>query len=65
MSASDPESAPADEQRICRDCAQPFVITGGEAAWLLARGFTLPRRCVPCRRRARAVREQGWPPERT
>lgn len=38
------------ETRVCRDDAQPFQITFGEAEFYQKKGFALPNRCPACRK---------------
>jgi hypothetical protein len=42
--------------RFCSRCTAPFIITPSEASFLGARGWAMPARCVPCRRRVRDAR---------
>jgi len=58
-------SAPVDEEKVCRDCTQPFVFYVRDQEFFLKMNFTPPNRCKPCRdkRKAESRRnEQLKPP---
>lgn len=42
----------------CRDCARVFVLAAGEQAFFAQKGFTNPKRCLPCRRANRTNQPQ-------
>lgn len=46
----------------CSDCNEEFLLTEDEARWFLNKGWSLPKRCLACRRRRRAQRPTGPPP---
>lgn len=39
----------ADEEINCVDCNTPFTIGDGERDFFIKKGFSLPKRCKPCR----------------
>jgi len=54
-----------DQTLECQDCGVYFVFTAGEAQFFRDRGFTdgngdvrPPRRCVPCRRAVKLIKQQ-------
>lgn len=42
----------------CIDCGREFTLTDGEVSFYNSKGFDLPKRCVDCRRKRKAQREQ-------
>lgn len=44
----------ADKVLDCQDCRTQFVFTAGEQSFFDQKGFTPPRRCVPCREKRKA-----------
>lgn len=46
-------------EQQCRDCGTPFKISDSEQAFYQSKGFDLPRRCAPCRKKRKAERENG------
>ena len=51
----------AARERVCVDCGHPFKLDFGEIQFVemmaeKVKGFTLPRRCVECRRAKREWR---------
>lgn len=52
----------ADQERVCRECRQPFLFTAAEQAYYAAQGFqNRPQRCPTCRGNRRRV-SQGLAP---
>jgi len=48
-------SARPSAEVICRECSEPFVMSGQEQVWFELRGLALPKRCPPCRRMRREL----------
>ena len=46
----------ANETLICRDCKKPFDFPEHEQRFFAERGWTPPKRCIPCRRENKANR---------
>lgn len=44
-----------DKSLLCRLCGQQFVWEVGEQTFFASMGFTEPKRCAPCRQKARQV----------
>lgn len=38
-----------DKQLICGDCGQEFTFTADDQAFFQERGYSIPKRCKPCR----------------
>lgn len=53
-----------DKEVVCRDCKQPFTLTGGEQQFFADKGLFTPSRCKQCRaaNRARKEAEAGGAP---
>lgn len=47
-------SALVDEEKVCRDCTQPFVFTVRDQEFFAKMNFTPPNRCKPCRDKRKA-----------
>lgn len=47
------------EERTCRVCASPYVVSDGEIEWMAQRDFPIPRRCPDCRKRGLRHRPNG------
>ena len=48
-----------DMEIICADCEKPFIFEAGEQKFFAEKGFTLPKRCKPCRDARKAKRDGG------
>lgn len=50
-----------DKEIVCRDCKQPFMLTGGEQQFFADKGLFTPSRCKQCRaaNKARKDAEAG------
>lgn len=46
-----------DAPRVCASCWRVFRLSEHEVDWFGQRGFSLPKRCKPCRQKRRAERE--------
>src|SRR5579871_309947 len=63
--SASPALAPGDQLMTCCDagkrpqCQREFVFTSGERQFFESKGFSLPRRCKPCRDAKRAEKEAG------
>ena len=58
-----------DEEKVCRDCTQPFMFTVRDQEFFTKMNFTPPNRCKPCRDKRKAEKngggagaQQGRPP---
>jgi len=47
-----------DKTIKCCDCGNDFVLTEGEQAFFVQKGFTEPKRCKDCRKKKKA--QQGY-----
>lgn len=50
-----------DTSLTCVQCGTPFTFSASEQAFYAERGFTLPKRCKPCRDELKRQREGGGP----
>ncbi len=48
-----------DKIRKCIDCGNDFTVTAGEQEFLATKGYTLPKRCKSCRKKAKDPRYYG------
>ena len=44
-------------ERVCKDCQEPFVLAEGEINFYASRSLAVPLRCLECRKRRRAERQ--------
>ena len=44
-------------EQKCIDCGANFTITDGEKTFFESKGFTMPKRCVDCRRKKKEQRQ--------
>ena len=44
---------------VCSDCSTSFSFTDADQAFYAEKGFSPPRRCKPCRTKAKQARESG------
>lgn len=49
----------ADLVKKCKDCGKEFTITEDNQKWYEEKGFNLPERCVPCRKKRKASKNRG------
>jgi hypothetical protein len=50
-----------DKALSCVDCKQAFVFQDGEQKFFALKGMSDPKRCKPCRVKAKARRERSLP----
>lgn len=50
-----------DKTLTCADCKQQFVFQVGEQTFFKSKGLNDPKRCKPCRVKAKARREGSLP----
>lgn len=50
-----------DQTLTCVDCGAEFAFSASEQAFYAERGFSLPKRCKPCRAAAKARQGGGAP----
>lgn len=48
-----------DEEKVCRDCSQPFVFAVRDQEFFTKMNFTPPNRCKPCRDKRKAEKGAG------
>ena len=51
--------ATIDITRTCIDCGCSFVVAAGEQIFLAEKGYSLPKRCKSCRKKAKDPRYNG------
>lgn len=49
----------ADLQLICSDCGQEFAFSGEEQEFFRERGYSIPKRCKPCRQAKKSEQPSG------
>lgn len=47
-----------DKTLTCKDCSASFVHSDKDQKFYAQKGFTDPKRCGPCRKKKRLVRQQ-------
>lgn len=52
---NDPISNYQDIDQVCIDCADGFVVSAGEVRFFKQRNLNIPKRCLPCRQKRRAL----------
>lgn len=50
-----------DKTLKCKDCGKDFIFSDGEQKFFAERNYTEPKRCKPCRDKAKQKRD-GQPP---
>lgn len=45
-----------DKKLLCSDCGNEFIFTKKDQEFFAKKGFTDPKRCIPCRRRKKTER---------
>ena len=46
---NEPVRPDVDEERVCKQCNQPFILSSGEKHYFIVAGLEVPKRCPSCR----------------
>ena len=55
------EPEQGDTTEKCADCGEDWTLEAGQRKWFVEKGFSIPRRCQPCRDKRRREREGPQP----